>query len=201
VEAVMDLEPDISDLIARARSGDEAAVRDFLSRFESEVRMMVRGRLPKKLRTQFDSMDFVQAVWSSFFPRLRTDPSGFSNFQHLRGFLSGIVRNKVYQEHRRLTRTGKHAIGREQRLSVRRGGKEIALEVVSPDPSPSQAMQASERLARLVAGRGPRDVQVITLRHQGMKLDEIARRTGVHERTVRRIIEEARARMEAKGWQ
>ncbi len=197
----MDLDSEIAELIARARSGDEAAVRDFLLRFESEVRMMVRGRLPKKLRTQFDSMDFVQAVWSSFFSRLRKDPAGFENVHHLRGFLSGIVRNKVYHEHRRLTRTGKHEIRREQRLYVRRGGREVALEIVSPEPSPSQAIQASDRLAQLVAGCAPREVQVITLRHQGMTFEEIAGRTGVHERTVRRIIDEARSRMEAKGWQ
>ncbi len=41
--------------------------------------------------------------------------------------------------------------------------------------------------------------QVITLRHQGMTLDEIASRTKVSERTVRRIIDDARQRMEAKG--
>ena len=34
-------------------------------RFEGDVRTMVRGRLPRSLRSQFDSMDFVQAVWQS----------------------------------------------------------------------------------------------------------------------------------------
>jgi DNA-directed RNA polymerase specialized sigma24 family protein len=33
-----------------------------------------------------------------------------------------------------------------------------------------------------------------------MTFDEIARRTGVSERSVRRIIDEARERMEARGW-
>ena len=65
-------EPDIYDLIARAKAGDETAIREFLSRFEPEVRMTVRGRLPRMLRTQFDSMDFVQAVWQSFFADLRS---------------------------------------------------------------------------------------------------------------------------------
>ena len=71
-------EPDISDLIARAKAGDETAIREFLSRFEPEVRMMVRGRLPRMLRTQFDSMDFVQAVWQSFFADLRAAVPGNS---------------------------------------------------------------------------------------------------------------------------
>jgi RNA polymerase sigma factor (sigma-70 family) len=194
-------EPDISDLIARARAGDEAAVREFLTRFEQEVRVMVRGRLPRMLRTQFDSMDFVQAVWLSFFADLRKGSRQFENVHHLRGFLAGVARNKVYEEHRRLTRTKKHALAREQRLYVRRGSRDVERELISPEPSPSQAVQASDQLAQLVATCSPREVQVIVLRHQGLTFEEIAARTGVNERSVRRIIDEARARMEARGWQ
>ena len=193
-------EPDISDLIARAKAGDETAIREFVSRFEPEVRMMVRGRLPRMLRTQFDSMDFVQAVWQSFFADLRSSSRQFENVHHLRGFLAGVARNKVYEEHRRLTRTKKHALAREQSLYVRRGSREVELALISPEPTPSQAVQASERLAQLVARCSPLEAQVITLRHQEMTFDEIARRTGVSERSVRRIIDEARERMEARGW-
>ncbi len=192
-------EPDISDLIARAKAGDETAIREFLSRFEPEVRMMVRGRLPRMLRTQFDSMDFVQAVWQSFFADLRSSSRHFENVHHLRGFLAGVARNKVYEEHRRLTRTKKHALAREQSLYVRRGSREVELALISPEPTPSQAVQASDRLAQLVARCSPLEAQIITLRHQEMTFDEIARRTGVSERSVRRIIDEARERMETRG--
>jgi len=194
-------EPDIYDLIARAKAGDETAIREFLSRFEPEVRMMVRGRLPRMLRTQFDSMDFVQAVWQSFFADLRSSSSRqFENVHHLRGFLAGVARNKVYEEHRRLTRTKKHALAREQSLYVRRGSREVELALISPEPTPSQAVQASDRLAQLVARCSPLEAQVITLRHQEMTFDEIARRTAVSERSVRRIINDVRKRMEARGW-
>src|SRR5208337_3787798 len=149
-EAMMPNEPDISELIARAKAGDDAAIREFLTRFEPEVRIMVRGRLPKLLRTRFDSMDFVQAVWQSFFADLRSSSQRFENVHHLRGFLAGVARNKVYEEHRRLTRTKKHALGREQSLYVRRGSREVELALISPEPTPSQVAQASERLAQLV---------------------------------------------------
>jgi RNA polymerase sigma factor (sigma-70 family) len=193
-------EPDISDLIARAKAGDETAIGEFLTRFEPEVRIMVRSRLPRMLRTQFDSMDFVQAVWQSFFADLRSSSQQFENVHHLRGFLAGVARNKVYEEHRRLTRTKKHALAREQSLYVRRGSREVELALISPEPTASQAVQASDRLAQLVARCSPLEVQVITLRRQEMTFDEIARRTGVSERSVRRIIDEARERMEARGW-
>ena len=194
-------ETDISDLIARAKEGDETAIRDFLSQFEQEVRIMVRGRLPRTMRSQFDSMDFVQTVWQSFFSDLRAKPREFENVRHLRGFLAGLARNKVYQEHRRLSRTAKYALEREEPLYLKRGNKEIDRGLVSPEPSPSETFQATDRLAQLTAGCNPRDVEIITLRHQGLTFEEIAARIGLNERSVRRVIDDARVRMEARGWQ
>ena len=97
----MDRESDFTDLMARAGSGDPEAIRDFLDRFEQEVRVMVRARLPRKLRPRFDSGDFVQ-------------------------------------------------------------------------------------------------IEVLSLRRQGLTFAEVAERTGIHERSVRRIIELFRSRLEGR---
>ncbi len=192
---------DLALLLMKAKTGDEEAIAQFLSRFEREVRMMVRARLPRKLRSQFDSTDFAQAVWQSFFADLRQKAREFDNVEHLRGFLSGVVRNKVVEQHRRLTRTEKYDMAREERLYVRRGNRDVPREVVSPEPSPSQAVQATDRLAQLTAGRSAREVEVIKLRQAGLTFDEIAQATGINERTARRVIDSARARMEAHKWQ
>jgi RNA polymerase sigma-70 factor (ECF subfamily) len=162
---------------------------------------MVRGRLPKKLRSQFDSMDFVQTIWQSFFSDLRTKAREFENVRHLRGFLASLVRNKVYEQHRRLSRTGKYALEREERLYLMRGKKEVDRRLLSPEPSPSQTFQATDRLAQLTAGFAPIAIEIITLRHQGLTFDEIAARLGLNESSVRRVINKARERMEAQGWQ
>jgi DNA-binding NarL/FixJ family response regulator len=88
-----------------------------------------------------------------------------------------------------LTRTEKFNLAREERLYVRLGGRDVVREVLSPDPSPSETAQAGDFLAKLTAGRSPREVEVLTLRYQGLTQAEIARRTGMNERTVRRLIE------------
>nr|WP_303652700.1 sigma-70 family RNA polymerase sigma factor [Paludisphaera mucosa] len=195
-----DLSRDVPELIARARAGDDDAIRTFVGRYEPEVRMMVRERLPRRLRTQFDSMDFVQAVWKSFLVDLKGGSQEFANSRHLRGFLAGVARNKVYEQDRRLTRTAKYAVGREEPIYVRRGDREIAIDLPAADPSPSENVQASDRLALLTAGRPTQEVEVLSLRHEGRTIDEIAARLKVDERTVRRIIQAARERMEARGW-
>jgi RNA polymerase sigma factor (sigma-70 family) len=189
---------EFNELLRRARAGDNGAIRDFLSQFEQEVRTMVRSRLPRKLRNQFDSTDFVQAVWQSFF--VEADSREFDNVEHLRGFLFGMVRNKVSEQHRRLTKTEKYDLAKEERLYVRRGDREVPLEVVSPEPSASQAAQAVDRMEQLTAGRSPLEIEVLTLRRQRLTFVEIANRTGINERTVRRVIETAWSRMEAHRW-
>jgi RNA polymerase sigma factor (sigma-70 family) len=195
----MSNDDEFAELLRRAKAGEGAAIRDFLEQFEQEVRTMVRSRLPRKLRTQFDSTDFVQAVWQSFF--VDADSRDFDNAEHLRRFLFGMVRNKVREQHRRLTRTEKYDVAREERLYVRKGDREVPRDVVSPDPSPSSAAQVADRMAQLTAGRSPLEIEVITLRRQGLTFVEIADRTGINERAVRRVIESVRSMVEAHRWQ
>ena len=184
-------------LIDKAKAGDQDAIRS-LQRFENDIRMMVRVRLPRPLRSQFDSMDFVQDVWQSFFRIFNHDPERFAQVRDLRGFLAGVARNKVYEEHRRRSLTQKYDLEREEPLYIRRGNRDIPRELIASDPTPSQDAQARERLDQLLEGRSPREAEVIELRRQGLTFEEIAAQTGLHERTVRRVIETIRRRMDAR---
>jgi DNA-binding CsgD family transcriptional regulator len=60
--------------------------------------------------------------------------------------------------------------------------------------------QATDRMAQLTAGMSPREVEILTLRRQGLTLSEIADRTGINERSVRRVIEWARSLLESRRW-
>ncbi len=189
-----------ADLIARIRAGDEDAARVLIERFGPEVQMMVRRRLPARLRSQYDTMDFAQAVWSSVIVDCRERPEAFEGPGHLLGFLAGVVQNKVAREYRRRTRTKKYDIGREEPFYVRKGGLDVARDVPAADPTPSEHVQADDRLGQLVAGRSPGEVEIIELRRQGLTFEEVAGRLGIHEKAVRRVIDALRERMEAKRW-
>ncbi len=193
-----------AERVERAKQGDEEAIRGLLAEFEVDVRQAVRRRLPRALRTQFDSMDFVQAVWSSFFaagPGAEAEPvPQFDSPEHLRGYLAGVARNKVLQEFRRRTRTKKYDLGREEPLYVRRGGRDEPRELPAADPSPSADLQARDRLEQIVGGRPPIEAEVVELRREGLTFDEIAARTGLHERAARRVIHALRRRLEERRW-
>jgi len=191
---------DFAALIESVRLGDEAAVTALLGQFEPEVRMMVRVRLPRILRNQLDSMDIVQAIWTSVFTGKPDDVARFTDVGQFRGFLAGVARNKVYEEYRRRTKTKKYCLGREERLYVRKGERDVPLDVVASDPTPSEGVQADDRLDQLTRGRPLEEVRVVNLRRQGLKFHEIAQRLGISERSIRRVINAIQKRMEAQKW-
>jgi RNA polymerase sigma-70 factor (ECF subfamily) len=192
---------DLAERLATASKGDEAAIQDLLRHFEPEVRLMVRGKLPKALRSRFDSADFVQSIWGDVFTQEGPDLARFTSARHFLGFLAGVARNKVFEEHRRQTRTRKYDLAREEPLYVRRGNRVVPREVAGNDPTPSQETQAVDRLDQLLAGLSTEERQMVLLRRRGLTFAEIGARLGRHESAVRRVIEDIRQRMEARRWQ
>jgi RNA polymerase sigma-70 factor (ECF subfamily) len=191
---------DFADLLESAKHGDETAMAAVLEHFEPEIRTMVRVRLPKVLRTELDSMDIVQAVWTSVFAGKGDAIGRFTDAAQLRGYLAGVARNKVFEEHRRRTKTKKYDLNREERLYIRKGERDVPREVAATDPSPSEQAQAAEWYGQLIEGRTPEEVQIIELRRQGLTFEEIAHQIGVNERSVRRVIDAARKQMEDRQW-
>jgi RNA polymerase sigma factor (sigma-70 family) len=191
---------DFAGLIVRVKRGDEAATSELVSRYGPEVKIMVRHKLPTKLRGQFDSMDFTQIVWNSVISDCRERDEPFAEPKHLLGYLAAVVQNKVYEEFRRRTKTKKYNINIEEPLYVRKGNRDFPREVAADDPTPSDYVQADDRLEQLVAGRSPLEKQIIELRLTGLTFDEIGSRLGLHEKAVRRVIDSLRDLMEARRW-
>ena len=82
---------EIGEFIARIRAGDEEAATELLRRYEAKVRLVVRRQLPRLLRSKFDSLDFLQSVWGSFFHRVRTGPTDIEDEPNLVAFLAWIA--------------------------------------------------------------------------------------------------------------
>lgn len=190
---------DLVDRVTRAKAGDPVAIRELLLSYEQEVRMVVRGRLPRVMRSQFDSMDFVQAVWKSLFVGDGSVPD-FANERHFLGYLAGMAKNKVYEAHRQRTQQ-KYDLNREESLYVRKGNQDVVRDFPARDPSPSQNAQARDRLDQLLEGRTDVERQIVELRQSGLGYEDIGKRLGIHEASVRRIVDSMRRRMENRGWE
>src|SRR5262245_26982587 len=91
---------EFADLLRRVKAGSSDAAWELIDRYGSHVQRVVRRLLNRRLRPQFDSVDFVQAVWASFF----NDPAQIHSFKSpdsIIGYLARMARNKVIEENRR----------------------------------------------------------------------------------------------------
>jgi RNA polymerase sigma factor (sigma-70 family) len=167
-------------LLDKLSSGDPAAAEQAFVAYEPYLRMVVRRQLPAWLRPKFDSADVVQSVWADLVDRFRSADYRFADAEHLRAFLVKVTRNRFVDRLRQLRRPLEH----EQPL-YESGEREAAF---APDPRPSQVAQADD-LWQVLLGLCPEGHrEVLRLKRQGLALGEIARRTGLHPSSVRRII-------------
>lgn len=174
---------EFAQLIDGARAGDERAAALIVERYGKHVRRTVRRMLPSRLRSQYDSEDFGQAVWKSFFAGSSLQDQ-FDDPAQLIAYLAALARNKVIDESRRRLRAQKHDLNRVQGVAW----DSAVAPVDHRHPSPSDVAMAEEAMARLTESATGGSRAILQLRLAGCSSREIAAITGLHERAVRRAI-------------
>jgi RNA polymerase sigma factor (sigma-70 family) len=142
---------------------------------------VVRRRLPVHLRAKFDSWDVAQSVWASVLEGFRSASWRFEDVAHLRALLVNLTRNRFID----LVREHRHALAAEQPLESADG-----LLLKARQPRPSEDVQAEELWSRMVALCPPEHRPILELKRQGKSLAEIAKHTGLHPSSIRRILYE-----------
>ena len=187
-EVVKNLSPmdeDFNRLLKEVQDGSPAATRCLIDRYGPHVIRAVRRALHRSIRSKFDSIDFVQAVWASFLIVFE-DISKFESAEHLIAYLASMARNKVLDEVRRRTRTEKYDVNRER--SIDSPSISPGTFLIHNQPSPSQVAMVNELWERMLGGQPERYQRILELRRDGQTHDQIAKQLGINERTVRRVI-------------
>jgi RNA polymerase sigma-70 factor (ECF subfamily) len=96
--------PTSSRLLADARRGDAGAAGQLVNRYLPRLRRWAHGRLPRWARTAADTSDLIQDALVGTLGRLDAfEPHG----RHALGaYLAEAVRNRIRDEHRRVSRRG-----------------------------------------------------------------------------------------------
>ena len=88
------------ELLQEVAAGVPDAADKIVSEYGVHILRAVRRRMNRGIREQFDSEDFAQAVWASFFGHLSI-VSRFGSEEELAGFLCRMASNKVIDAGRR----------------------------------------------------------------------------------------------------
>lgn len=184
-----------ASLIDRLKAGDRAAMAALVEEYGGVVRAAVRRGLHDRLRTQFDSLDFVNDVWASVID-LPPDRYAFDTPADLAAFLGRVAHNKVTDVFRQRFRTQKYAVGREETAPPPGRDDSTTAQVAGGDPTPSLVAIAAERWAGLVAKLPPAHRPILERLRDGYTYDEIAAATGVSVSTVNRVVSRLKAVLE-----
>jgi len=203
-------ESSLAELLQRLKNGDDSAATLILDRYEAQVRLVVRRCLPRVLRSRFDSQDIMQSVWRSFFQRLRGevveddhavsqpapgDPSlVVGDSSQLFAFLSRMAKNKVIDQYRRET-TQKADIHRQCTISDENGHE---MDPPSSAESPEELVTAADELSHWRSLVPQNRRVLLDMKAYGLSSKEIGDQLGISERTVQRVLEDLRHRLELR---
>jgi RNA polymerase sigma-70 factor (ECF subfamily) len=183
----MDHRDEFRAVIEGVRNGSPNAVWKLIAEYGPHIQRVVRRRLDRRMRSKFDSLDFVQMVWASVF-RNPDELGSLEQPEDLIRYLAALARRKVINEYRRrIVNNTKYNSSREQSLSI--NGIHKVDELSSQRATPSQIAMAREQWERLVAQQPERDRSIVQMRIGGATFLEISQQLGINERTARKVID------------
>lgn len=163
-------------LVARAKAGDEAALRTLFDRHAPRLRALVKRRLRGILRRKVGESDVVQEAYLTAHLRLSDfEDRDEGSFGH---WLGQILEHKIRDALRSHLGAGK----RDVRQETSQGSHRAAPEPAGRGPSPSLVLMRGEersRLQRAMEALSGDQRLILRMAHdEGLPLAEVARRLG-----------------------
>jgi RNA polymerase sigma-70 factor (ECF subfamily) len=175
------MNPDsVEPLLDRLCQGDMDMAKEVFLAYEPYLRQVVRRQLPQGLRAKFDSVDILQSVWAHLLEAHQSGAWHFSDPRRFQAFLVQVTRNRFidsYRKHRK-------ALEKEQPL----GGTHTSQIPVAPVPLPPDVVEAEELFEQMLALCSPEHQELLRLKRQGVPMEELTARTGLHPGSIRRIL-------------
>jgi RNA polymerase sigma factor (sigma-70 family) len=189
---------EFEELMQRVGTGCPEAARELFERYGDHVRRVVRKMLQQRLRRRYDSCDFTQSVWASFFA-VPAERYLFPTPNSLVAFLSQMACNKVLEATRKRLGTAYHDISREESLDSPHPdqGGSVGEALCARLATPSQYVIADERWQQIIRGLPPGHRRVLELLRDGHSQVEIVEKLGVHRKVIQRLVEHLEYHLEA----
>lgn len=184
-----------ADLLSRARQGEQAALTELVSGYESEIRTVARVHLGLAMRPFLDSMDLVQSVHQSLLVALQKGKYELHTPADLVALTVTMVRRKVAQHWRRVQRQQHASLDSDSTSTV----PEVVASLTRTDNDPARAAEHQDTLHRLWERLDDTERQVIQLRLAGYRTAEVARKMGLDGDVLRAQLSRLRRRLRDEG--
>ncbi len=181
------------DLMGRLRQGDAEAATEVFRRFARRLIGLARQRLDARLRQKVDPEDVAQSALKSFFLRHAGGEYDLDGWGGLWSLLAVITLRKCGHRAEHFL-AGRRDVRREAPPTAEEGPGEW--EAIAREPTPDEAALLAEAVEQLFRGLDEDDRRVLELALQGHKAAEISAQVGRSERSVYRLLERVKGRLE-----
>jgi RNA polymerase sigma-70 factor (ECF subfamily) len=190
----MPADDEFSALMARLRCGEDAAAREVFERFAGRLIALTRRQFNQLLARKVDPEDVVQSAFKSFFVRHRAGTLEVGDGGGLWNLLTLITLRKC-ADRAAFFRADRRDAARE--VTGTAGGRPdpgpLALD---REPRPEEAAILAETVEHLFQDLSAHERPILELSLQGYTAPEISVQLGRAERSVRRLRERIRKRLQ-----
>jgi RNA polymerase sigma-70 factor (ECF subfamily) len=182
-------------LVARWREGDQQAATELFSRYAGRLIALARKRLSHKFAGHIDPEDVVQSVYRSFFADTREGRYEIKRGGDLWQLLVSITLHKLTDKVRQ-NKAGRRAVQREQHFGSEDSLVAMRAHIGAHQPTPVEAAALAEQVEQLMAQLVPLHRKMLERRLQGYNLAEIAAEMQCSQRTVIRVLDRIKQKIE-----
>jgi RNA polymerase sigma-70 factor (ECF subfamily) len=182
-------------LLARVKAGDQDAAAQIFERYSGRLRALARSRLGRRVLAKVDPEDIVQSVCRSFFVRHAKGQFEFDGWNGLWALLATITLRKCGQKVNYFQAI-RRDVRREQPATPSPDDSAASWQAIAREPTPSEAAILVETVQEMMRGLEGHQRDVFELALQGYSVAEISDKVGYSRRTVQRVVERVRRRLE-----
>jgi RNA polymerase sigma-70 factor (ECF subfamily) len=180
-------------LMGRLRGGEDEAAWEVFQRFARRLNALARRHIEQRLAHRIEAEEVVQSALHSFFARHREGKLEVGNWNALWGLLTLITLRKC-ADRVEYFRAGRRDVGRE--ATTPEGQEPPWQAALDREPLPHEAAILAETVEQLFGSADADERPVLELSLQGYTAAEISLRLGRALRTVHRLRERLRRRLE-----
>jgi RNA polymerase sigma-70 factor (ECF subfamily) len=171
-----------------------AAERANFDQFTRRLIGLARGHLDVRLQHKVDPEDVVQSAYKSFLLRYGEDALVSQELDSLWSLLSLITLRKCADRVRHFT-ADRRNVSREAAAGPA-SDIEPWREAIGREPTPEQAAVLAETVEQMLSELAPPERPIVELSLQGYSTREVSERLARSERSVRRVRERVRQKLE-----
>jgi RNA polymerase sigma-70 factor (ECF subfamily) len=182
-------------LMVRLRSGEDAAAQEVFERFAGRLIALARRQFNQLLARKVDPEDVVQSAFKSFFVRHREGKVEVDDGGGLWNLLTLITMRKC-ADRAEYFRADRRDVAREAAGQAADDGRDPVVTALDREPRPEEAVILAETVECLFRDLTAHERPILELSLQGYTAPEISEQLGRAERSVRRLRQRIRKRLE-----